>query len=385
MKQKTLHNGSGLLLLGAAAAFPFAPLAAQVTDPSTQPPVVQVTPPPPVVEVITPDVSPAVEPAPAPAIAAPEVAVPEAVPEAAPAPRVRAERAPARLSSSSSATPPPPASDIPPAAAPAPLALAPIGQAAPLPTPVTAPPVVEPARTGTLLGSLLVGAALLLIVIGAFFALRRRRRTVDERYDSDLESDALARDSAPIVAAPAVAPIIEQPVEYLATRSAPEPRHDVPADAPDLEFNMRPLRAGVTGEDAHVEFELTLDNKGTAPAHDVRVSTWMFPAGATPQSDMERLLIGGKTVTRVAEIDAGELRQIDRAHTLSTLGMNDSVQPVVVAEARYRRDDGSEECRSASFAIGIPIDGDLAHFDLENPSGMHEDVEARALEDATSV
>ncbi len=55
----------------------------------------------------------------------------------------------------------------------------------------------------------------------------------------------------------------------------------------------------------------------------------------------------------------------------------DALLPVVVADARYTLPDGSEEHRSVSFAVGVPVEGELAHFDVENPSGLHEGVEAR--------
>jgi len=34
---------------------------------------------------------------------------------------------------------------------------------------------------------------------------------------------------------------------------------------------------------------------------------------------------------------------------------------------------------AAFFAVGVPWEGELAHFDIENPSGLHEGVEARPL------
>ncbi len=51
----------------------------------------------------------------------------------------------------------------------------------------------------------------------------------------------------------------------------------------------------------------------------------------------------------------------------------------MVAEARYRLSDGSEGRTSAAFAVGVPWEGQLAHFDVENPSGLHEGVEAWPL------
>jgi hypothetical protein len=50
---------------------------------------------------------------------------------------------------------------------------------------------------------------------------------------------------------------------------------------------------------------------------------------------------------------------------------------VVHAEARYTLPDGSEGRTAASFAVSVPMGGNLALFDVENPSGLHEGVEAR--------
>jgi hypothetical protein len=56
--------------------------------------------------------------------------------------------------------------------------------------------------------------------------------------------------------------------------------------------------------------------------------------------------------------------------------------PVVVAEARYRLPDGSEGRTTASYAVGVPDGDDLAHFSIDNPSGLHEEVVARQMEGA---
>jgi hypothetical protein len=139
---------------------------------------------------------------------------------------------------------------------------------------------------------------------------------------------------------------------------------------------MRPVRAGVGDEDARVEFELTVANQGSAPARDVRVSTFMLAGGS---SGMEQSLIEPPAQPQLAEpeLDPGDGRSIETAVAMPRAGLRDSVLPVVVADARYRLPDGSEGRTSARFAVGVPMDGDLAHFDVEHPSGLHEGVEAR--------
>ena len=57
----------------------------------------------------------------------------------------------------------------------------------------------------------------------------------------------------------------------------------------------------------------------------------------------------------------------------------DAVLPVVVADARYLLPDGSEGRTSATFAVGVPDGEELAHFAVDNPSGLNEGVVAKPL------
>jgi hypothetical protein len=203
-------------------------------------------------------------------------------------------------------------------------------------------------------------AARRLLLLGAlaFFALRGRRRT--DVYDEVYEP-------APVVAPVAAAPIVA-PVDTV-----------VPAGRPELELAMRPVRAGVSGDDARVEFELTVGNSGPVAAEDVRISTWMLAAGS---SEAESALIVPRdhADTPAVTIGAGETRTMEASVALPTAEVDgDAVLPVVVADARYRLPDGSEGRTSASFAVGVPDGEELAHFGIDNPSGLHEDVVARPL------
>jgi hypothetical protein len=152
---------------------------------------------------------------------------------------------------------------------------------------------------------------------------------------------------------------------------------------PDLELQMRPVRAGVKDKDAVVEFELTVDNRGSAPAHDVRVSTWLFPAGAAYATEAERVLIPPRAEeASLREVDPGQTRSIERTAALPTSRIDeDSVLPIVAAEARYKLEDGTEARLFKQFAVGVMLEGELAHFDVENPSGLHDNVEARPVEE----
>jgi hypothetical protein len=105
----------------------------------------------------------------------------------------------------------------------------------------------------------------------------------------------------------------------------------------------------------------------------------MVPAGSS--TEMEQMLIDRSAEATLPEVEVGDTQRFDSEVTLRTSGIaDDSVLPVVVAEARYTLSDGTEQVTSASFAVGVPVDGELARFDIENPSGMHDEVEARVLE-----
>jgi hypothetical protein len=236
-----------------------------------------------------------------------------------------------------------------------------------------APATEAPAQRGAIWPWLL-GA---LVLIGGLALLLRRRRRNAEVYSEEVI------DEPEIVAAPAMAPALAE--DRIATAPlAAEVAAAAPAAAaietgtPDIGIEMRPVRAGVNADDAVVQFELTVDNHGDAAARDVRISTWMFAAGHA--SEAERALIQGRAEADLpaVTIASGGAKRIESTVALSTANISqDSVLPVVVAEASYRLPDGSDAQTTASFEVGVPIDGELAYFDVENPSGLHDDVEAR--------
>ncbi|MGA9582304.1 MAG: hypothetical protein WBR13_10090 [Allosphingosinicella sp.] len=373
-----LARAAALLL--AAAALPLTPAIAQNTaapaETEVPPPDATISIPPP--EATTPvQETETVSPAP--------VTEAEAAREAAPAPtrtttrrtttRTATTRAPATVVA------PAPVASAPVAVVPVPIETLPPVSTTALPPPVAQTPPVEvlpeippaPATTTVETGDSrdsflpwLLGGLLLLGAI-AFFALRGRRRTavLDERtYEP-----APAPTVVPVAAAPVVTP-----AETV-----------IPAGRPELELAMRPRRAGVSGDDARVEFELTVGNKGPVAAENVRISTWMLAAGS---SEAESALIVPRdhADTAPVTIGAGESRVMEASVALPTAEVDgDSVLPVVVADARYRLPDGSEGRTSASFAVGVPDGEALAHFGIENPSGLHEGVVARPLREPERV
>ncbi|MEA3035129.1 MAG: hypothetical protein QOH04_888 [Sphingomonadales bacterium] len=368
-------------LLLAAAALPLAPALAQDT---------QTTPPPPATEPAPPPAAqaPAPEPAPPPAqpVATP---IPDVTAAPAPAPvrtttartttartttRAPAPRAVVRTPAVRTAvrTAPPAAAAAPAAAATAPVA-APIAAPPPEVAPTTAPvpiaaapptgvdtvapaPAPVPSRGTALWPWLLLGA---LLVVGALaFALRRRRRAVSQDV-YETEPETVVAPQPEVVAAPAAVAEVGEA---------------------EIELGMQPVRAGIAGDDARVEFRLTVGNRGSAPAEDVRVSTWMLAAGS---SEMERALIEPRADaadTPPVTIGAGESRTMEAAVALPRSEVEgDALLPVVVADAAWRMSDGRERHTRMSYAVGVPDGDELAHFDVENPSGLHEGVVAQAL------
>jgi len=161
-------------------------------------------------------------------------------------------------------------------------------------------------------------------------------------------------------------------VEALAAASA------APEGRPWLEFLMRPIRAGTSKDSAIVEFELTVGNTGSAAARDVRISTFMFPAGTS--SEMERMLIEPPADSAVEQgtIAAGEATRVEGQIALPREAIAEAtVLPVVVADARYVLPDGSEGRTRASFEVGIPSGDGLDPFPIDRVSGLLETVEAR--------
>lgn len=310
-----------------------------------------------------------------------------------PAPRPRAEasapRAAAPAPEPVSEPAPAPAPAVPPeAAAPAPLPPA----ATPEPAPVEPAAPAETASAAPIWPWFAAGAALLLGLF-AFFASRRSR--AEEAYDEEPvyaapTYEAPAASAPPVAAAPAVAvaPVLAaaQPARIEETEISAANDSDVEAlnagsapvaDRPWLEFLMRPVRAGTDGDEARVEFELTVGNTGSVPARDVRISTWMVAASET--TEMERALIEPPVDAQRTEVDipAGDGAKVEAAISVPTEGLRGKVLPVIVADARYRLPDGSEGRTSASFAVGLPNGEGLEPFAVDLPSGLHDDVEAR--------
>ena len=214
-------------------------------------------------------------------------------------------------------------------------------------------------------------------------APERDRRDVTRAPDAPRDTVIVA-DAAPVAAEDATL-VAADSGDVAALAAA-----DAPADRPWLEFAMRPVRAGANVDEALVEIELTVANAGTLPAEDVRISTFMLPAGN--DSEMERLLIerSDEAVSPIT-IPAGEGTRLDATLATSRAALvngaeHAAFQPVIVADVRYRLPDGSEGRTSASFLVGTSAaeGGALEPLSLDRPD-LREDVEARLYREPARV
>ena len=298
----------------------------------------------------------------------------------APAPRERADPPPreAPVERPTRTAPPPPA-DFPAGGASSPPAV--IVEQVPVPVPVPAPtdpllsantveelPAGDPYNQvevypeivtredegGGLAWPLIVAAILLVLGAIAFLLARgprRRRAAVVHR----------AVEEEPVYVPPmAAAPI-------------------APAGRPHIDLRMRPLRAGVEGEGARIEFELTVLNEGPVEAEDVRVFTWMTAAAG---QDATRALLPppGHVGTPPVTLAAGEARTLQASVALPRAELRGaSLLPAVVADIRYRLPGGREGRTAAAFSVGLPAGDELGAFPLDGAAGLHAGVIALPL------
>ena len=308
-----------------------------------------------------------------------------------------ARAAPARAASS-----PAPAAAEAPAAPPAAEPVPPPAPAAQAPLPV--PPPAEPTADRNMVWLIGAGLLALLALLGAVLLLRRRRARADaydETYDEPVlagEPVAAAEPAIEPMPASAFAPVAAIPLsdrseavsepaieparmsvveadpaeaELLAASSDPQPGR------PWLEFFLRPVRAGTDEDSAVVEFALTVGNTGSEPARDVRVSTFMFPAGSAAESEMERRLIEPAPGAAELALGAGDAARVDGEARLPREALEGEVLPVVVADARYRLPDGGEGRMRAAFEIGRAQGEALAPFPIDRATGLTGEVAAR--------
>lgn len=263
------------------------------------------------------------------------------------------------------------------------------------------------------------GIALLAAILGAALAMRGRRRDDMEyeepAYVEDRYVDPQPEPVVPVAETPLIAPV---PVVEAAPRKEPEylrraapvaevepvvaapdevemstpPADEIAAltagaapvaERPWLEFAMRPVRVGTNVDEALVEIELTVGNAGSIAARNVRISTFLLSSDPNG-SEMERLLVDppAEATTDAVTIKPGEGKRIDATLALlkADMGENlpEAIRPIVVADARYTLEDGSEGRTSAAFVVGVtPEEGGAGLEPLElRRASMHDNVGA---------
>ncbi|GAO40634.1 hypothetical protein SCH01S_50_00010 [Sphingomonas changbaiensis NBRC 104936] len=196
--------------------------------------------------------------------------------------------------------------------------------AAPAPAPA-APPATGEVSSGAAWAMLAIPLIAILALVALFVS--RRRRAAAHAYDDSY--DTLAEE-----------PVFEQPAAV-----APIPATaEAEAGRPWIDIGLRPIRA----EDS-LEVEVTVSNSGDAPAHDVRISTWML--NGNESSEGEQALIDARSGAQIATVDVapGDDRSVDTRVALP----DEAGTPILVAEARYPLPLGGEGRIAATFEIDV--------------------------------
>jgi len=413
MKNNRTPNRRAFAALIPATLLLAAPGYAQDVPTTTAPPI-QTVAPPPVVLTLPPETSAAAPPPAAPSVMPEATAAPQPAPRAVRAVRVeprpvRSIRAATPITAAAApvaVTPAPAPVPAPVEVTPAPVTPAPSEAAVPAPAPAATTETITTTQVAPM-WPWLVGLLAVLGAIGLIVMRRRRAPAVEEYYEEPVVADSYV--AAPVIAdqpafAPAAAPQFLRTAPLTAANDVPSPlanedaslakpeaeevaeltAGDAPvADRPWLEFALRPVRAGVSADEALVEFELTVGNAGSVKAKDVRISTFMFAAQPGTDAEMDQMLVDrGDDGVPPITIEPGEGTRVDATLALSKAGLlestNGSILPVVVADARYTLADGSEGRTSASFTIGVSEEGTPAMSPLSLAArGMHDEVEAR--------
>lgn len=376
MKSRYLAAALAALTIAAAGHAQQAPSAGVPPDASAVPP--------PIVAL------PGTPPAPAPSTSVAVVQVPpvnsapltiQPLPATTPTPRAAA-------TPTTTATPTPgPAPTASPTAAPTPSPTAtpplPIATPEPSPAPPTAEPTAAPftstvdeAEQGGSSGWLLpLGGA---VVIGGLilFLLSRRSRAGEEQYEEEVEPVAEpVEQAAPPRAAPPVALVVVPAV-------VPAPAPPAPGRA-RLDFDIRPIRAGVNLLTATLEAEVVIRNEGDAPAADIRVDLRLLSARGG--EDAALVAFFDDPVARAAvppfTLAPGESRSLTRLVTLPrgsinvvTAGNRPMFVPVAAVNLRYVTTAGLRAQSAGAVAVGIERPGadKLAPIWLDTPARMHE-------------
>ena len=376
------------LPLAALVAILAVPAAAQQTSPGGSIPIYDITPQ----AVPTPSPTPTATPTPrATPTPTPRVAAP--VPRATPTPSPRATASPVAARPTPTPTP-----RVEPEAVPAaeptyvgqpvlPLPT-PEPSASPSPTASATPAAVAPvaAEGGSLpwwawfLGGIAVASA-------AAFVLTRRRAP-EPRY-----APAPMEPAAPLPPVPAVEPEAvpavpaPRPVRPpVAPVTPPAPAPVAPTPGPFLEFQLAPLRVGLEGDRALLDFDLTVGNPASTAVSEVRIATLLITANAAQDEQIAAFFSDAdKRGLDPFALAAGERRHLEATMALPRAAVN-IVQandraffvPMIAIDARYRWDDGRESRTTAAFMVGPAApQGKLAPIFADRGDRMVDRLEVR--------
>ena len=375
------------LPLAALVAILAVPAAAQQTSPGGSIPIYDITPQP----VPTPSPTPSATPAPR--------ATPTPTARAtAPAPRATATPTPRATATSVAARPTPtPTPRAEPAAVPAaeptyvgpPVPPAPTPEPSATPSPVAspAPATIAPAAEGESLPWWLWFLGGVAVASGVAFVLSRRRgspepHNVPAPTEPTPPAPPIAPEPAPIAPVPARPPVA--PVAPPAP--APVPAPVAPTPGPFLEFQLAPLRVGLEGDRALLDFDLTVGNPASTPVPEVRIATLLITAHAGQDEQIAAFFADAdKRGFDPFPLAAGERRHLEATMALPRVAVN-IVQandraffvPMIAIDARYRWEDGRESRTTAAFMVGPAApQGKLAPIFADRGDHMVDRLEVR--------
>lgn len=195
-----------------------------------------------------------------------------------------------------------------------------------------AAPAAQPEEVSSGAAWAILGLTLAALIGGIAWLIARRRRRAAEAFDYD---EPVYEEE------PAYQPTyqaIEEPVAAAPVVAAAAASDN--AARPWIDIGLRPISAEDT-----LSVEVTVSNSGDAPAHDVRVSTWMLDGTS---SEGERSLIEARSDAQTATLDVptGADESVG-----SVLAMPQTGTPILVAEARYPLPQGGEGRIAATFEI----------------------------------
>ena len=378
------------LPLAALVAILAVPAAAQQTSPGGSIPIYDITPQAVPTPSPTPTASPTPRVTPTPTPRATAAAAPR--PVATPTPRATATPATPRPTPSPTPAPTPQAEPVP-AAEPTyvgqpvlPLPTPePSAQPAPAPTPSPEATLAAPVSTADTVPWWLWFLGGVAVASGVAFALSRRRNAAEPHYEP---APLMPEPPAPPPVPPVPVTPAPQPVRPPVAPAAPvtPPTPVAPTPGPFLEFQLAPLRVGLEGDRALLDFDLTVGNPASMAVAEVRIATLLITANAQQDEQIAAFFSDAdKRGLDPFPLAAGERRHLEATMALPRAAVN-IVQandraffvPMIAIDARYRWDDGRESRTTAAFMVGPAApQGKLAPIFADRGDRMVDRLEVR--------